>query len=55
MRGTLETALWLARRPDCWAHAAELALRKLRPDRDGAEAVRAATEWAAARALPRVR
>src|SRR5437016_4129495 len=48
----IQTALWFARRPNHWAHAANLAFRRLRADHDGPQHARAATEWAAARAVP---
>ena len=52
MIGKLSTALWFARRPRYWAHAAELARRKLAADHDGPPHAQAATKWAAARAVP---
>jgi predicted O-methyltransferase YrrM len=52
MIGKLSTALWFARRPKYWAHAAELSRRKLAADHDSAPQARAATEWAVARAVP---
>ena len=47
----LKTALWFAQRPTHWAQAAELGLRKLRPDRDGTAYSSAAQQWAAGRAM----
>jgi predicted O-methyltransferase YrrM len=51
MNEKIKTALWFARRPSHWAHAYALGTRRLRPDRDGAEQARAASGWAAARAV----
>src|SRR5262249_61536942 len=48
----IQTALWFARRPTYWWHAANVALRRLRADHDGPHQARAAAEWAAARAVP---
>ena len=47
----IKTALWFAQRPDHWAHAWALALRKFEPGRDGPDQVQAATTWAAGRAV----
>jgi predicted O-methyltransferase YrrM len=48
----LATAAWYARRPTHWAHAAELAKRKLRTDFDTPEQRSRSTGWAAERAVP---
>lgn len=48
----LKTIGWFLQRPSHWAHAMELARRKLRTDKDGPGDVRDATEWAAHRAVP---
>ena len=48
----LDTALWFAKRPSCYAQAGALALRKLLPDRDGTQERRRAEQLAAARAVP---
>lgn len=48
----LKTATWFAQRPDHWAQAVELAVRKFRADHDSPEHVRQATAWAAERAVP---
>ncbi|PJK27662.1 class I SAM-dependent methyltransferase [Minwuia thermotolerans] len=46
----VKTMLWFAQRPTFYAQAVELGLRKLRPNRDGADEVARANEWAAKRA-----
>ena len=48
----LKTALWFLARPNHWAQARELGLRKLRTDHEGAEFARAARDWADSRAVP---
>ncbi|MER9120476.1 class I SAM-dependent methyltransferase [Mesorhizobium sp. M0954] len=45
----LKTVAWFAQRPVFWAQAAELTMRKTRPNRDGAALRAKATEWAAKR------
>jgi len=45
------TLAWFLRRPAFWRQASELARRKFRRDHDSAECVRAATGWAAERAV----
>jgi predicted O-methyltransferase YrrM len=47
----LKTAAWFAQRPNFWAFAGDLAVRKFRPERDGPEHVRSASDWAAERAV----
>ena len=47
----VRNALWYARRPAYWAHATELAARKLRSGFDGAEFRRSAQDWAAQRTV----
>jgi predicted O-methyltransferase YrrM len=47
----LKTAVWFAGRPTHWLQAAELGLRKLRPDRDGPDHAREARLWAVERAV----
>lgn len=48
----LRTGVWFLARPNCWAHALELAFRKLRPDHDKPELRARAREWASDRAVP---
>ena len=45
------TLFWFASRPSHWAQALELAVRKLRTNKDGPADYAAATEWAASRAV----
>jgi predicted O-methyltransferase YrrM len=47
----LKTGVWFLRRPDHWAHAAALIVRKVRPNRDSPDLRRQAREWAAQRAV----
>lgn len=47
----VRTLRWFLERPRYWAHAAALASRKVRPDRDRADLRSAATQWAAGRAV----
>jgi predicted O-methyltransferase YrrM len=46
-----QTAAWFAQRPNFWAFARDLAVRKFRPERDGPEDVRSASDWAAERVV----
>ena len=48
----IRTLAWFARRPSHWAHAFALAKRKLAKNYDSPERRRAATDWAAERAVP---
>lgn len=45
----IKTVLWFAPRPDYWAHACELGLRKLRPNRDNPQLAESAKQWASDR------
>lgn len=47
----LKTVAWFAQRPVFWAQAAELSIRKTRPNRDRPALRAEATEWAAKRQI----
>ncbi len=51
MLGKAMTVLWFAQRPTHWAHAAGLAVRKFKPNRDSALSGANAKAWAASKVM----
>jgi predicted O-methyltransferase YrrM len=48
----LKKFIWFLRRPNYWAHARELAIRKVLPGHDNSDEAARARAWAADRAVP---